>query len=77
MFKAYVEELFPGICKIHGQSVRYSRRQNSIAQRALSHSWVSSLPESTALADIFNKGSNIISTTHFSPETRKHIFMSY
>ncbi|KAJ8430359.1 hypothetical protein Cgig2_005405 [Carnegiea gigantea] len=47
---------------------RIFKKTNSMAQRALSHSWVTSLPESTALSEIFNQGSNIISTTHFSPE---------
>lgn len=40
-----------------------------MAQRALSHSWVSQLPETTTTTttDMFNQGSNII-TSQFSPE---------
>ena len=47
---------------------RIFKKTNTMAQRALSHSWISSLPESSALSDIFNQGSNIIGTTHFIPE---------
>lgn len=46
---------------------RIFKKTNSMAQRALSHSWVSPLPESTALSNTFNQGSNSIAA-HFSPE---------
>lgn len=36
-----------------------------MAQRALSHSWVSPLPESTAASDVLSQGANC---THFSSE---------
>ncbi|KAJ0043714.1 hypothetical protein Pint_19232 [Pistacia integerrima] len=43
---------------------RIFKKANTMAQRALSHSWVSTLPENTA-SDILNQGPHC---THFSPE---------
>ncbi|KAL5582314.1 hypothetical protein UlMin_014756 [Ulmus minor] len=44
---------------------RIFKKANSMAQRALSHSWVSPLPEITASDIVLNQGTNC---TQFSPE---------
>lgn len=46
---------------------RIFKKTNTMAQRALSHSWVSPLPETTSVCDMFNQGSNVMGS-HFSPE---------
>ncbi|KNA06054.1 hypothetical protein SOVF_184590 isoform A [Spinacia oleracea] len=46
---------------------RIFKKTNTMAQRALSHSWVSALPETTAACDMFNQAPNFIGS-QFSPD---------
>ncbi|XP_021721499.1 putative NAC domain-containing protein 94 [Chenopodium quinoa] len=46
---------------------RIFKKINTMAQRAITHSWVSPLTETTAACDMFNQASNLIGS-HFSPD---------
>ncbi|XP_074289717.1 putative NAC domain-containing protein 94 [Silene latifolia] len=47
---------------------RIFKKTNSMAQRALSHSWVLPLPENNLMSNMLNQAPNSISTHHLSPE---------